>query len=122
MSRRAERHATWPIGVRELYQSVLRTAAAHDTPAFDAAVDRLFALANADADASIRSAARQACVTLALRYDAEGLAAYLLRDGGQWALGLATAEATAPWSERERLARERLLEFMAARLPSKGRA
>ncbi len=82
MPRRADRPTTWPIGVRELYESVLRTAAAGDTPAFDAAVERLFTLADEDADALVRSAARRACIRLALRYDAEGLARYLLRDGG----------------------------------------
>ncbi len=75
MTHRAGRRASWPVEVRELYDTVIRTAEAKETGAFAAALDRLVMLADHGDDAAVRKAAKLACVKLALRYDPEGFAA-----------------------------------------------
>lgn len=75
MTRRAGRRASWPVEIRKLHDAVVRAAAAGDMQAFDAALDRLVALADRSDDAFVSRAARFACVKLALLYDPEGLAA-----------------------------------------------
>ncbi len=75
MAHHPGRRASWPVDVRDLYETVVRTADAKDTSAFAAALDRLIALADQSGDSAAIKAARHACVKLALRYDPEGLAA-----------------------------------------------
>ncbi len=75
MAHHPGRRASWPLEVRELFDTVVRTADARDTSAFTAALDRLVTLADQAGDSAATRAAKHACVTLALRYDPEGLAA-----------------------------------------------
>src|SRR5512140_2672724 len=74
MTHHPGRRASWPVEVRELYDTVVRTATAKDTDAFTAALDRLVMLADQSDDPVVLKAARHACVKLALTYDPEGLA------------------------------------------------